>query len=182
MNQHTSTEAMKTRAAIWHGYLLAEQDGKDRPALTDAIWYLLTEAARTMDSLPDKERGWLRTGSRASWPANTHTPIQEWTAIWNERMQSGIAPYDAPKITKAGADPAAIDRMLTVMGWLKYINGKGNRRARMLQRFIIIAAEGRPPHVLRRVIGVKTAQGVRDIKRKALRDIASALKSRWGVE
>jgi len=102
-------------ATIAQGLALARQAGNDTPGLRDAVWELLLEAGDTLQRLPNREHGWLTGASRAHWPDYLR----------------GAAADDAVAAAPFRPGPAsgeAIDRLDTVLAWLRHAAGSNPKR------------------------------------------------------
>ena len=116
--------AFRMRMAVAHGLRLAAEAGRREPALRDAVWELLIEAADTLRRQPNRERGWLTATSRAHWPAFVRD-IDADTASVPQTGSDGFR--------FAPASAGAIDRMDMVLTWLSHAGGsKGRRDAAVL--------------------------------------------------
>lgn len=87
----------------------------------------LFEAIRTLRRLPDRERGYLQ-GLRAKWPETLRDFMDEWA---NAIERGGFEPMRA---RAPAPSPAAIDRMLPTLAWLRWL-GPEDRRVISLRAF-----------------------------------------------
>jgi Domain of unknown function (DUF6362) len=108
-------ERLRLEAAIAAGLEGARETGGSAPRLRDAVWTLLLEAGDTLRRLPNRERGWLTAASRSHWPDYLRSAAEE--------LAGGAA-----AARTAPAQPAAIDRLDTVLAWLAYVGGPRQQR------------------------------------------------------
>ncbi|WP_340118014.1 DUF6362 family protein [Pelagibius sp. 7325] len=102
-------------ATIAQGLALAREAGNGTPGLRDAVWELLLEAGDTLQRLPNRERGWLTAASRAHWPDYLRSAAEQ-------------AAADAAPIRPGPASGEAIDRLDTVLAWLRHAAGSNPKR------------------------------------------------------
>ena len=109
----TRAERGRHRDVLRAGLRMCAEAGKAEPTVADAVWELLIEAADTLKRLPDRERRWLASGTRSSWPQAIREYGETFAAAvgrggrW-EPMSAGLGPPSA----------GAIGRLETVMEWL----------------------------------------------------------------
>jgi hypothetical protein len=156
------TQVRETRRALQQGLDLLAQEGEPTPSLRGVIWRLAQDAAETLERLPDREKGWLTSGERAIWPELAR-PSEECRAVEKEianelaiealRSRAGGLVYlrtlPDPLARLPITDTTAVDRMLTVLSWLRFVKGKGRRTIRRDQMCFLALALGRPPRVVR---------------------------------
>lgn len=138
-------EITETRRAIDRARLMA-----DTVALTGLIWWLFQEAMETHRRLPDPDGRYLSAGDRIVWPTVRHTPQEIWEADLQRLVDVKMSKEEAPLPRFAISDPTAVDRMLTVLSWLKYVKAKTRYQVERDKIVFLALASGKPPRLVRR--------------------------------
>ncbi len=163
----TPRERGRHRDAVLVGLRMCEEAGKAEPAVRDAVWELLVEAADTLKRLPDRERRWLRSGTFSSWPRTVRDYGEAFAAAvarggrW-ETATAALAPPPA----------GAVGRLEIVMQWLA---GAGGRAPRRETNVVFALAGGVPVRVIRRRFGIGR-RTVYDIRDRGIRRICGWLE------
>ena len=160
----TRAERGRHRDVLRAGLRMCAEAGKAEPTVADAVWELLIEAADTLKRLPDRERRWLASGTRSSWPQAIREYGETFAAAvgrggrW-EPMSAGLGP----------PSPGAIGRLETVMEWLV---GAGGRSSSRETNVVFALAAGVPVPAIRRRLGVarRTVYALRDRGLRTIRD------------
>lgn len=134
-------EAAEAKRAVCEGRDLLRWEGVPAPSLQSVIWRLLVEATETLGRIDDAESRWLGAG-RIWWPAVLHTDQEEFEAevfrmqvLREERSQP-----QPPRLRNS--DPRAESRMMTVLGWLKYIRSATPLRLKRDKMVVLSLASG----------------------------------------
>jgi hypothetical protein len=126
----SEAEIEETRKAIdWGIHKIWE---KDDPSLRDVIWFCLQDAVSTMKRWPDRERGWLASADRSQWPEIVHSIQELYEAELQRLIDAKMSKEEAPPPRLTITDPTAKNRALTVLGWLRFVQGKNVRRDRQV--------------------------------------------------
>jgi hypothetical protein len=138
------SEDDKIRAVLSAGRALCEEDGDVDPPMPAVLWRLFREAADTFARLPDREQGWIRSGSRVAWPDIAYDnddkkQAQEQFEVELERVRSGQDQVEAIRLRKGPPDRAAIGRADIIVGWHKHL--AGNERARDWKILWLLASD-----------------------------------------
>lgn len=138
------SEADKVRAVLAAGRLLCEEDGEENPPMPAVLWRLFREAADTFARLPDREQGWIRSGTRVAWPDIAYDnedkkQSQEQFEVELDRVRSGQDPVEAIRLRKGPPERGAIGRADVIAGWHKYL--AGNDRARDWKILWLLASD-----------------------------------------
>lgn len=160
----TRAERGRHRDVLLVGLRMCAEAGKAEPTVADAVWELLIEAADTLKRLPDRERRWLASGTRSSWPRAIREYGEAFAAAvasggrW-EPMSAGLAPPSA----------GAIGRLETVMEWLI---GASRRSPPRETNVAFALAAGVPVPAIRRRFGIarRTVYALRDRGLRRIRD------------
>src|SRR5262245_41668826 len=88
-------------------------------SLPELVWWLFEEAMDTHKRMPN---GHATPLSR--WPPIWHTPRERWEAEVQRLADLKISKEEPPLPRFPISDPTAIDRMLVVLGWLRYVRSK----------------------------------------------------------
>lgn len=166
-----------TRRALQQGVELLASEGLSSPTLRAVIWRLTEEAVETLARLPDREQSWLYANQRSIWPELAR-PREDCRKIeWEIAMEqlAGVRGRDSsasmPRF--AISDPSAIDRMLVVLGWMRYFRSKNMRRDRIV--FLELASKT-PPRFIKRHFWFGCSDGtLRAVKERGLQHIGAAL-------
>ena len=118
-----SKSVYRARLVLKHGLRLAEEAGRVRPSLRDAVWELLLEAADTLKRLPNRERGWLTARSRSHWPEFARNLDDAFDGAAGQGARA--TPL---RLRPAAASAEAIDRMDVVLLWLSHVGGTKPQR------------------------------------------------------
>jgi hypothetical protein len=111
--------------------------------LVDLIWWLFVEAMDTHKRMPGSGYG----NGLTRWPLVFHTSRERWEAELQRLVDLKMSKEEPPLPRFAISDPTAIDRMLVVLGWVRYI--KSNNLARDTAVFLDLAS-GKPPRIVKR--------------------------------
>ncbi|MEO3429707.1 DUF6362 family protein [Pelagibius sp. CAU 1746] len=116
-------ERLRIEAAVTEGLRLARDAGHAEPALRDAVWELLLEAADTLRRLPNREQGWLTAAARAHWPDYVRNTAEEFAGAVGRAGREAV-----PALRPTPARAEAIDRMDAVLLWFPLAAGANARR------------------------------------------------------
>jgi hypothetical protein len=132
----------QTKALRWlaHGCALALSLKSDKARTNDAIWSLITEAVDIIDRLPDQERGWLTSGTRAMKWSGDGLSVVELKELERLRAMSGMNPFAAGE---TGYSPQRddVERALGVLEWMRWLSGT-RLPQRLIKAAIVLARNG----------------------------------------
>jgi hypothetical protein len=147
----------------------------DKVKLTTLIWVLFVEAMRTHRSMGDPERRYLRAGERIAWPTVVHTPQEIWEADLQRLIDLKMSRDEPPAPRLGLLDATAVDRMCTVLSWLRFVRGQHAERDRSV---FLKLASGSPPRHAKQFYGYPCSDStVKMTKDRVLRHIAVAIQS-----
>jgi hypothetical protein len=171
-------EKEESLRAIHEGLEMLRRDGYYEINLRLVVWRLMQDAATTEARLPNRERSWLMSASRAMWPEMAR-PSEECRAIeWDDAMAVLTGKQVESVIGGRRAiipitDPGAVRRMLTVLGWLKYAKGKNPKRDRSI---FLMRARGVPTREICRAMHGRIGDRAIDmVKDKVLKHVVAHL-------
>ena len=166
------------RQALEQGCDLLRGEGLEPRLPADmkaVIWRLMQDAAETIDRLPDRELGWLRSHERAAWPEVVRS-WQERFEVEAQQLQDGMQTDDKSlmelKKSFVITDARAINRMLTVLSWFKFMRARTPSRHRRDINIVLAMAAGRSQKQIRRLTGGAGHSAAHMVKQKALGQIA----------
>lgn len=170
----SATEVDEARKALQEGEDILRQEGLPRPPLKLIIWRLLQDAVETLKRMPDRERGWLSSAARSAWPAVVHTSQERFEAEVHRLTDLKMSKEEAPLPRLSITDPSAPRRMLTVLGWLRYMQGRNLVRDKSV---IMELASGLGPSKVRYRYfkGDGSESAVQWVKQKSVAQIEQAL-------
>lgn len=167
--------AQETRKALDWGKTKVSADGS-KTSLSDVIWRLLQDAADTLARLPDRERGWLLSADRASWPEIYHSARERWEAEQQRLVDLKESPEEIYLPRLGVTDPTAIPRMLTVLGWLQHVRARTPHRQKRDKLVVLALAQGQSLKSVRRLmLGECTDRAIYMVRSKVLGQITSAI-------
>lgn len=170
-----------SRKALDYGKKMLRQEGLDvneTNGMRQIVWRLIQDAARTLQILPDRERGWLLSAERACWPEFRQSFQERWE-VEVSRMQDGMPPDDPPAHWSRSLDPGAVDRMLTVLSWFQFMRARDAYRHKRDTAVTIGLASGYSQAQVRRLLGGnKGHSAAHMVKQKAIGQIAQVLQ-KW---
>lgn len=164
----------KIQDALSYGERYCEEEGLPVTD-TEIVWQLLCEAATTERALPDREKQWLMTADRSGMPDCQHTKaelIEQW-ATMVARVAAGMESKEVLAVRGPAPSAAAIDRMMVVMPWLRYVPaGRKHGQKQRNQRVLWAMAGGRSGGEVGRAVGLDR-RSVSGIKTMCVRVIAN---------
>lgn len=168
----SAEEAVATRRAFEAARWRAGTD-----TVPGLVWWLFQEAMETHRRLRDPETRYLTAGERVGWPTVVHTPQEIWEAELQRLIDTKMSREEAPLPRLAISDPTAEERMLTVLGWLKFTKGKTEHQVRRDRNVFLALAKGMPPRVVKRYFhGYCADSTVKMTKQRVLQHIARAVE------
>lgn len=170
-----SREVEESRKALSEGLAICRAEGVHEPSLRVVVWRLLQDASETLARLPDRERGWLLSTSRAMWPEVVRT-AQERFEVERERLTDGLGKDDDYRPRLTITDPTATRRMLTVLGWLQFVKARTAARIKRDKLVTLSLALGRSYRSVRPLMGRETSDSaIMSVRGKVVKQIAEAL-------
>lgn len=167
-------EVASARKAIQQGHDILRAEGLTKPPLKIVIWRLMQDAVETLKRMPDRERAWLSSAARSAWPAVVHTAQEMFEAEVHRLTDLKMSKEEAPLPRLSITDPSAPSRMLTVLGWLRFMQGKNLVRDKGV--IMELAAGIGPSKVRYRYFrGDSSESTVRWVKQKSVAQIEQAL-------
>lgn len=168
--RRTEIDPIRTIEALRVGEELCFRAGADpdKIKVTDMVWALLVEAAKTERAM-EAPKG---KGYGNGWPEVVHSAADHFAARAS-RLESGLPEYEIiyrPDLPTA----AQISRYEEVMVWLRFCHGDDQQRVRDVLWGL---ASRRNREQLRKEAGGITQARLRSIKCEQLRIIAERLKS-----
>jgi hypothetical protein len=121
---------------------------KTKPCHNDVIWSLLVDAVDVTDRLPDQERGWLTSGTRAMKWQGDGLSQAELKQVEIARVMSGINPFAGGQ-TNYSPQRDDVERALGVLEWLRWLNN--TRLPQRLTKAAIALARGGDTEAVRKI-------------------------------
>lgn len=147
-----------------HGFRLAAEDIHGEPSPEDAIWCLMREAMKTLQSQPDPEIGWLKAAERSCHP----DVLREWRDLV---VAAGRGDELLP-VPELPPTPQAIDWMPLVMPWFNLVPRHGFLWKR---RALLLWAGGGSPTVIANLMST-TRQTLHNVKVRTLEKARAELQ------
>lgn len=160
-------EITDTRRALDRARLMMDAEPVKLSAL---VWVLFREAMETHRRLPNGGRN-----RSTSWPTVVHTAQEMWEADLQRLIDVKMSKEEPPVVRLPISDPTAVDRMLVVLGWLRYVRGRKPERDRHV--LMALAAGASAQRVRNRYMGYERSdRAVYMVKDRACRHIAVAIR------
>jgi hypothetical protein len=165
---------------LTHGGELAVALKDNRARHSDVIWQLLVEAVEVIDKSPDRERQWLKSGTRSGWTAPGMSK-SELAALERLRMLSGMKPHDSDvtRYSQRGDE----ERALGVLAWLRWLNS-AKSGDRLSKAAIALARSGDLEVVARIYAPARTSrhrQLAYEVKTRTVGFILAGLRDHLGI-
>lgn len=112
----TASEALE---ALDHGGRLALALHGPEASPAQILWCLIQDAIAAVDSLPDQDRRWLKSGFRSGGWANIVNTKWDVALVERLRLMSAMKPTDDGE-PKTQPQRREIDRALDVLEWLRW--------------------------------------------------------------
>lgn len=162
-------------ALEWAGQRLGEAP------LPRLVWRCLEDAVDTLRRMPDREQAYLLSGDHISWPTVVHTAQERYEAEVQRLADAKMSKEEPPLRWLPISDPTAIPRMLTVLGWLRYVRvrrGSPQSRVKRDQVIVLAMAQGwSAARVQKKYLPHLTESAAKMVKQKVVNQIAGTLSS-----
>lgn len=174
--------SIDARRALSEGRDMLRREGIEAPTASSVVWRLIQDAAATLQSLPDKDYGWLNSYMTPSWP-EVYTTFQERFETEVERLKDGITVAEPLIRNKTNCyDVRAVPRMLTVLDWFRFMRARTHARHKRDVRITLALARGASMAEVRRIMAsfdgrVRGHSAAHMVKQKTIGQIASRLKN-----
>lgn len=157
------------------GTRLAQEVYGEKATASHAVWLLIVDAIDLLDKTPDQERRWLSSGTRSG--GIQPIGLSTYEAELLEIIRINAAMHPADKKARYEPAPDDYDRMMGVLGWMRWCNKA--RNPQRLTKAAIALARGGDSEVVHRIYAPnrkRNRQTISEIKTRTIGYILAGLR------